>query len=29
VRDFVGPKTAAYLFVPAWGSMDLGTLYLK
>jgi peptide/nickel transport system substrate-binding protein len=29
VRDFVGPKTAGYLFVPAYGSMDLGTLYLK
>jgi peptide/nickel transport system substrate-binding protein len=29
VRDFVGPKTAGYLFVPAYGSMDLATLYLK
>jgi peptide/nickel transport system substrate-binding protein len=29
VRDFVGPKTAGYVFVPAYGSMDLGTLYLK
>ena len=29
VRDYVGPKTAGYLFVPAYGSMDLGTLYLK
>ena len=29
VRDFVGPNTAGYLFSPAWGSMDLGSLYLK
>jgi peptide/nickel transport system substrate-binding protein len=29
VRDFIGPKTAGYLFSPAWGSMDLGSLYLK
>jgi len=29
VRDFVGPNTAGYQFSPAWGSMDLGTLYLK
>jgi ABC-type oligopeptide transport system substrate-binding subunit len=29
IRDFVGPKTAGYLFVPAYGAMDLGTLYLK
>jgi len=29
VRDFVGPKTAGYQYNPAWGSMDLGTLYLK
>jgi ABC-type oligopeptide transport system substrate-binding subunit len=29
VRDFIGPNTAGYQFSPAWGSMDLGTLYLK
>ena len=29
VRDYIGPKTAGYLFIPAYGSMDLGTLYLK
>jgi ABC-type oligopeptide transport system substrate-binding subunit len=29
VRDYVGPNTAGYLFSPAWGSMDLGSLYLK
>jgi peptide/nickel transport system substrate-binding protein len=29
VRDYVSPKTAGYLFMPAWGSLDLGTLYLK
>ena len=29
VRDYVGPKTAGYVFVPAYGSMDLATLYLK
>jgi peptide/nickel transport system substrate-binding protein len=29
VRDFIGPKTAGYQYSPAWGSMDLGTLYLK
>jgi len=29
VRDYVGPNTAGYQFSPAWGSMDLGTLYLK
>lgn len=29
VRDFIGPKTAGYVYLPAWGSMDLGTLYLK
>jgi peptide/nickel transport system substrate-binding protein len=29
VRDYVGPKTAGYLFVPAYGAMDLATLYLK
>ena len=29
VRDFIGPKTAGYLFVPPYGSMDLGALYLK
>jgi peptide/nickel transport system substrate-binding protein len=29
VRDFIGPKTAGYLFSPAWGSMDIGSLYLK
>ena len=29
VRDFIGPKTAGYVFAPAWGSMDLGDLYLK
>lgn len=29
VRDFIGPKTAGYVYNPAWGSMDLGTLYLK
>jgi len=28
VRDFVGPKTKGYVYMPAWGSMDLGTLYL-
>ena len=22
-------KTAGYLFIPAYGAMDLGTLYLK
>jgi peptide/nickel transport system substrate-binding protein len=29
VRDYVAPRTAGYLFVPAYGSMDLGSLYLK
>ena len=29
VRDFIGPNTAGYQYSPAWGSMDLGTLYLK
>jgi ABC-type oligopeptide transport system substrate-binding subunit len=29
VRDFIGPNTAGYQFSPAWGSLDLGTLYLK
>ncbi|HUK96568.1 MAG TPA: ABC transporter substrate-binding protein [Gaiellaceae bacterium] len=29
IRDFIGPHTAGYQFSPAWGSMDLGTLYLK
>lgn len=29
VRDFVSPKTKGYLFNPAWGSPDLGTLYLS
>ena len=29
VRDYIGPNTAGYQFSPAWGSMDLGTLYLK
>ncbi len=29
VRDYIGPSTAGYLFSPAWGSMDLGSLYLK
>jgi len=29
VRDYVGPKTAGYLFIPAYGAMDLATLYLK
>jgi len=29
VRDFIGPKTAGYLYNPAWGSLDLGNLYLK
>jgi peptide/nickel transport system substrate-binding protein len=29
VRDFIGPKTAGYQYSPAWGSLDLGTLYLK
>jgi len=29
IRDYIGPKTAGYLFVPAYGAMDLGTLYLK
>jgi peptide/nickel transport system substrate-binding protein len=29
LRDFVGPKTAGYVFAPAWGAMDLGDLYLK
>ena len=27
--DFIGPHTAGYQFSPAWGAMDLGTLYLK
>ena len=29
IRDFIGPKTAGYLFIPAYGALDLGTLYLK
>jgi peptide/nickel transport system substrate-binding protein len=29
VRDYIGPNTSGYQFSPAWGSMDLGTLYLK
>jgi peptide/nickel transport system substrate-binding protein len=29
VRDYIGPNTAGYQFSPAWGSLDLGTLYLK
>ncbi len=29
VRDFIGPNTAGYQFSPAFGTMDLGTLYLK
>ena len=29
VRDFLGPNTAGYQFSPAWGSMDLGTLYVR
>jgi peptide/nickel transport system substrate-binding protein len=29
VRDYIGPKTVGYLFIPAYGAMDLGTLYLK
>ncbi len=29
LRDYLGPKTAGYLFLPAYGAMDLGTLYLK
>lgn len=29
VRDFIGPHTAGYQYTPAFGSMDLGTLYLK
>ena len=28
-RDYVGPKTGGYLWLPAWGALDLGTLYLK
>jgi ABC-type transport system substrate-binding protein len=28
-RDFVGPKTGGYVWLPAWGALDLGTLYLK
>jgi len=29
VRDYIGPNVAGYVFVPAYGSMDLATLYLK
>jgi len=29
IRDYIGPRVAGYLFMPAWGSLDLGTLYLK
>ena len=29
LRDFIGPKTAGYLWLPAWGAMDLGSLYLQ
>jgi len=29
VRDYIGPKTAGYVFNPPYGAMDLGTLYLK
>ncbi|HEX6762636.1 MAG TPA: ABC transporter substrate-binding protein [Gaiellaceae bacterium] len=28
VRDYVGPNVAGYLFLPAYGAMDLSTLYL-
>jgi ABC-type oligopeptide transport system substrate-binding subunit len=28
-RDYVSPKTGGYLWLPAWGALDLGTLYLK
>jgi peptide/nickel transport system substrate-binding protein len=29
IRDYVGPKTAGYLFMPPYGGLDLGSLYLK
>jgi peptide/nickel transport system substrate-binding protein len=29
LRDFVGPRTAGYLFLPSLGTMDIGTLYIK
>jgi ABC-type oligopeptide transport system substrate-binding subunit len=29
VVDYVGPKTAGYVFNPPYGAMDLATLYLK
>jgi peptide/nickel transport system substrate-binding protein len=29
VRDYVGPNVAGYLFLPAYGAMDLSTLYLN
>jgi ABC-type oligopeptide transport system substrate-binding subunit len=29
IRDYIGPRVAGYLFMPAWGAEDLGTLYLK
>ncbi len=29
IRDYISPKAAGYLFMPAWGALDLGTLYLK
>ncbi|HEX6763623.1 MAG TPA: ABC transporter substrate-binding protein [Gaiellaceae bacterium] len=29
VRDFIGPNSAGYVYSPAWGSLDLGALYLK
>jgi ABC-type oligopeptide transport system substrate-binding subunit len=28
-RDFIGPHTAGYLWLLAWGAPDLGSLYLK
>ena len=29
VRDYIAPNAAGYVFVPAYGSQDLATLYLK
>ncbi len=29
IRDYVAPRVAGYLYMPAWGAQDLGTLYLK
>jgi|SRR5579862_1652783 len=29
VIDYIGPKTAGYVFNPPYGAMDLATLYLK